>query len=71
MPSIQIANDFNHEKYADSLINCCPSKVFAKKKGKAVVVNERDCTTCRACINLDGIELGKIKDHFICTSLLT
>ena len=27
----------------------------------------RDCTTCRQCIGLEGVELGKIKDHFIFT----
>lgn len=47
------------------MIGGCPAKVFSKKKGKAVVSNERDCTTCRECIKLDGISLGKIKDHFI------
>jgi ferredoxin-like protein FixX len=39
MPNIEITSAFNHEKHADDLINCCPSKVFAKKKGKAIVAN--------------------------------
>jgi ferredoxin-like protein FixX len=68
MPNIVIESTFNHEKNMENLINCCPSKVFGKKKGKAVVVNERDCTTCRECIKLEGVTLGKVKDHFICTA---
>lgn len=41
--------------------------VFEVKKSKAVVKRPRDCTTCRQCIALEGVELGKIKDHFIFT----
>lgn len=37
------------------------------KKNKAVVVRSRDCTTCRQCVALEGVELGKINDHFIFT----
>ena len=47
MPCIEIEDSFNHEKSADQLIGGCPAKVFSKKKGKAVVTNEKDCTTCR------------------------
>lgn len=71
MPNITLDESFNHEKNADSLIGCCPAKVFGKKKGKAVVVKERDCTTCRECIKLDGVNLGKVKDHFICKNHIT
>lgn len=35
------------------------------KKNKAVVANPKSCTTCRQCIALEGVELGKIKDNFI------
>ena len=68
MPSIKIEEDFNHEKYGDSLVDCCPAQVFGKKKGKAVVIRERDCTTCRECIKLEHVSLGKVADHFICTT---
>ena len=67
MPAISLNGNFNHAKNTDALIDCCPSRVFGKKKGRAVVEKPRDCTTCRECINLEGVELGKVKDHFICT----
>ena len=67
MPSIRLEDTFNHEKHAESLVNCCPVQVFEKRKGKAAVVRERDCTTCRECIKLEGVSLGKVNDHFICT----
>ena len=67
MPSIKIEEGFDHQKNGDKLIGCCPASVFEKKKNKVVVARERDCTTCRECIKLDNIFLGKISDHFICT----
>lgn len=40
-------------------------------KIEAVVKNPRDCTMCRECIRdeefTDAIELGKERDHYICT----
>lgn len=68
MPLITLADTFNHDKHAAELINCCPAQVFKLSKGKAIVHNSRDCTTCRQCVNLDGVRLGKIKDTFICTN---
>lgn len=66
MPHITLQPTFNHNKNADILVDCCPSQVFGKKQGKAVVLKPRDCTTCRECVNIEGVELGKVKDHFIC-----
>ena len=66
MPTIALLPTFNHEKYAEVIVSACPANVFAVKKGKAVVVKERDCTTCRECIKLEGVSLEKVKDHFIC-----
>jgi len=67
MPDIEINGNFNHEKNAEALVNCCPTNVYEMKKGKAVVAKPRQCTTCRQCIALEGVDLGKIKDHFIFT----
>ena len=67
MPNIEINEKFNHEKSGQTLVDCCPANVFETKKGKAIVAKTRDCTTCRQCIGLEGVELGKIKDHFIFT----
>jgi DNA-directed RNA polymerase I and III subunit RPAC1 len=52
MPEIEINEKFNHEKNAEILKNCCPVDVFDVKKGKAIVVRPKDCTTCRQCIAL-------------------
>lgn len=52
MPNITLGANFNHQKSADDLVRCCPAQVFGKKKEKAVVLRERDCTTCRQCIQL-------------------
>lgn len=41
--------------------------IFKLKKNKAVIENSRNCTTCRQCINVEGVELGKIKDNYIFT----
>lgn len=66
MPDISLTDKFDHEKYAESLVDVCPGKVFKIKKNKAVVVDPRSCTTCRECLKLDGVEVAKISDHFIC-----
>ena len=66
MPSIAIEAAFDHDKNGQKLIDCCPVDVFGKKKGKVVALNQRACTTCRECIKLDHISLGKVEDHFIC-----
>jgi DNA-directed RNA polymerases I and III subunit RPAC1 len=71
MPVISIEENFDMGKNGEKLVGCCPAGVFEKKKGKVVVAKPRDCTTCRECIKLDGISLGKVGDHFICTNLLT
>ena len=47
------------------MVNCCPVNVFEMKKNKAIVAKQKNCTTCRQCIALEGVELGKVKDHFI------
>lgn len=67
MPSITIEPDFDFPKNGAKLVDCCPAQVFEKKKNKVVVARERDCTTCRECIKLEHVSLGKISDHFICT----
>lgn len=71
MPDVTLNEKFDHEKYAETLVEVCPGKVFNLKKKKAVVANPRSCTTCRECLKLDGVELAKINDHFICKELLT
>lgn len=65
MPEITLNEKFNHEKYAETLVEVCPGKVFSMKKGKALVKDPRNCTTCRECLKLDGVVLEKVKDHFL------
>ena len=50
----------------------CPMKVFDIEDGVAVVKNLRACTSCRECIRDEslGVQLGKVKDHFICKGYL-
>lgn len=55
MPEISLNEKFDHDKYAESLVDVCPGKVFKIKKNKAVVVEPRNCTTCRECLKLDGV----------------
>ncbi len=55
MPDISLNEKFDHDKYAESLVDVCPGKVFKIKKNKAVVVEPRNCTTCRECLKLDGV----------------
>ena len=62
MPNIEIKDSFDHEKYGEALVGCCPVNVFKMKKNKVKVVNARDCTTCRQCVTVEGVELGKVKD---------
>lgn len=65
MPSINILKNFEHEK-GEALVSACPGDVFKMKKGKVEVANPRACTTCRECLKLEGVELEKIQDHFLC-----
>lgn len=49
--------------------------VFDVKGGKAIVKNANKCTSCRECIREcngfnNDIELGKIRNHFICIILI-
>jgi DNA-directed RNA polymerase I and III subunit RPAC1 len=55
---------------AKKLKKTCPLGVFDIEDGVATVANARKCTMCRECIRdpkfTDTINLGKLKDHYIC-----
>lgn len=57
MPEITILPNFDHAKYAETLVGACPADVFEMKKNKAIVTEPRNCTTCRECLKLDGVQL--------------
>lgn len=73
-PVIRLEKEILNED-AEDLKRSCPMGVFdvedVPKLGKrAVVVNERNCTTCRECLETfngqeKGVMLGKAKNHFI------
>lgn len=68
LPDIRIEEDITGED-AVELKKVCPMGVFdIEDLGKAVVANERNCTTCRECIRHkkfeNKINLGKKKDVF-------
>ncbi|CAG9325246.1 unnamed protein product [Blepharisma stoltei] len=67
-PKITLKKEIAGEN-AINLKNKCPMGVFDVKKGKAVVKNPRNCTSCRECIREDDsmVSLAKVKDHFIFT----
>lgn len=47
MPEITLLPNFDHEKYAETLVGACPADVFKMKKSKATVSDPKSCTTCR------------------------
>lgn len=53
---------------ARALKEKCPMNVFDIEDGALQVAALRNCTSCRECIREDDslVELGKVKDHFIC-----
>lgn len=72
-PMIRLEKEILNED-AEELKRCCPMGVFDVEdvpQGKrAVVVNERNCTTCRECLETfngqeKGVMLMKAKNHFI------
>ncbi|CBZ50804.1 rna polymerase II, related [Neospora caninum Liverpool] len=67
-PEIVFKEPIQGEEASD-LCSLCPMGVFDVEDttGEAYARYPRNCTTCRACIERfpNGIELRKIKDHFI------
>jgi DNA-directed RNA polymerases I and III subunit RPAC1 len=69
LPEISFTKKIKGEE-AKKIKELCPLKVFdIEEEGVLVAKRPRDCTMCRECIRKDdevGIQLERVKDHFIC-----
>ena len=71
LPSIQFKKSLTQEQ-AKELVEMCPLDVFEIDPidDKVSAKHPRRCTVCRECIRKPGwddlIQLGRVRDHFIC-----
>jgi len=79
MPEIKLLQEIRGKK-AKQLVDLCPMKVFdiedlGNGEFRAYVARPRQCTMCRECIReqkwQNKVQLGRVKDHFICSFILT